>query len=152
MSSLRYALLALFAAAVAVAAVMVALITSSDHVTQPALKAAVGVVIGLSYCGTGLFAWWRRPANRFGALLTGVGFAWFLGALTASDSALVFTVGFVVSNLVFAVGFHALLAYPSGRLRGRAERVLVGATYAVCLISPGLFFADPRSSKSDCDG
>jgi signal transduction histidine kinase len=149
---LRRALVGIGLAGLAAGGVAIALVITSDHVTTRGVVAALGLWVGWSFIGTGLFAWWRRPANRFGALLTAVGFAWFLGALTASDSALVFSAGFIVSNLVFAVGFHALLAYPGGRLRGRAERWLIAATYAVCLISPGLLFADPRSPKSDCDG
>jgi signal transduction histidine kinase len=149
---LRRALIGIGIAGLAAGGAALALVVTSDHVTTRGVVAALGLWVGWSFIGTGLFAWWRRPANRFGALLTAVGFAWFLGGLTASDSALVFTVGLVLSNLVFAVGFHALLAYPGGRLRGRAERVLIGLTYTVCLISPGILFADPASPNSDCDG
>ena len=38
-----------------------------------------GLFIGWSFIGVGLFAWWRRPDNRFGVLMTAVGFAFFLG-------------------------------------------------------------------------
>ena len=44
-------------------------------------------VIGWSFIGTGLFAWWRRPENRFGALLVAVGFAWFTSGLIAAERA-----------------------------------------------------------------
>jgi len=129
-SSLRAALAALFAAAVAMAAVLVALVTSSDHESDPALTASVGVVIGLSYCGIGLFAWWRRPHNRFGALLTGVGFAWFLSAgLTEANDAWVYTLGFYVGSLYLALLGHLLLAYPTGRLETTPARVLVALAY-----------------------
>ena len=50
-------------------------------------------LIGWSFIGTGLFAWWRRPENRFGALMTAVGFVWFLAALIASDIPGVFAIG-----------------------------------------------------------
>ena len=92
-SSLRAALIALFAASVAMAAVMVALVVSSDHESSPELAATLGPFIGLSFCGTGVFAWLRRPHNRFGALMTGVGFAWFLSALTEANDPWVSTLG-----------------------------------------------------------
>jgi signal transduction histidine kinase len=149
---LRRALIGIGLAGIAAGGAALALVVTSNHVTTRGVVAALGLWVGWSFIGTGLFAWWRRPANRFGALLTAVGFAWFLGGLTASDSALVFTIGMVLSNLVFAVGFHALLAYPGGRLQGKAERILIGATYAICLISPGILFADPKSPDSDCSG
>ena len=53
-----------------------------------ASTAALGLFIGWSFIGAGLFAWWRRPDNRFGVLMTAVGFAFFLGVLTAADSSL----------------------------------------------------------------
>jgi signal transduction histidine kinase len=129
-SSLRAALAALFAAAVAVAAVMVAIVTSSDHETDPALTASVGAAIGLSYCGIGLFAWWRRPHNRFGALLAGVGFAWFLSVgLTEANDAWVYTLGVYLGSLYLALIGHLLLAYPTGRLETTPSRVLVALAY-----------------------
>jgi signal transduction histidine kinase len=128
-SSLRAALGALFAAAVAMAAVFVALVTSSDHQADPGLTAAIGAAIGLSYCGIGLFAWWRRPHNRFGALLTGVGFAWMLTALTEANDAWVYTLGVYVGSLYLAVVGHTLLALPTGRLESTRARLLVALAY-----------------------
>jgi signal transduction histidine kinase len=128
-SSLRAALGALFAAAVAMAAVFVALVTSSDHQSDPGLTGALGAAIGLSYCGIGLFAWWRRPHNRFGALLTGVGFVWMLTALTEANDAWVYTLGIYVGSLYLALIGHTLLSFPSGRLETTRARVLVALAY-----------------------
>jgi len=99
MSSLRAALLALFAASVAMAAVMVALVVSSDHETAKPLTAVLGPFVGLSFCGTGVFAWLRRPHNRFGALMTAVGFAWFLSGLTEANDPWVYTLGVYLGAL-----------------------------------------------------
>ena len=63
----------------------------------------------------GLYAWWRRPSNRVGMLMTAVGFAAFFQALcgrrtrrcssrSASRSAALYIV----------VAVHMLLAFPSG--------------------------------------
>src|ERR1700748_3061041 len=81
MPGLRRALLALFVVGVLFAGFDVALVLTSTHEAQKALAAILGPLIGLSFIGTGAFAWWRRPLNRFGLLMTSVGFAWFLSAL-----------------------------------------------------------------------
>src|SRR3954468_4989740 len=111
------------------AAVFVALVTSSDHQADPGLTAAIGAAIGLSYCGIGLFAWWRRPHNRFGALLTGVGFAWMLTGLTEANDAWVYTLGVYIGSLYLAVIGHTLLALPTGRLESTRARLLVALAY-----------------------
>ena len=57
-----------------------ALRSPSPATTRTCRPGAVVItpLIGWSFIGTGLFAWWRRPENRFGALMTAVGFVWFL--------------------------------------------------------------------------
>ena len=134
MSSLRAALIALFAASVAMAAVMVALVVSSDHESAKELAATLGPFIGLSFCGTGVFAWLRRPHNRFGALMTGVGFAWFLSALTEANDPWVYTLGVYLGPLYLVLVGHMLLAFPSGRLETTAARTLIAVAYLDALL------------------
>ena len=99
MLGLRRALLALFALGVIFAGLDVALALTSSHEDQKVVTAILGPLIGLSFIGTGVFAWWRRPLNRFGLLMTGVGFAWFLAGLTESNNSTVFTIGSYVEPL-----------------------------------------------------
>ena len=87
MPGLRRALVALFVVGVLFAAVDVAIVLTSSHDDQKIVDGILGPLIGLSFIGTGVFAWWRRPLNRFGLLMTAVGFAWFAGALVESDNA-----------------------------------------------------------------
>jgi signal transduction histidine kinase len=140
MSSLRYALVALFAASVALAAVMVALVVSSDHETAKPFMAVVGPFIGLSFSGIGVFAWMRRPHNRFGALMTAVGFAWFLSGLTESNDPWVYTLGVYLGPLYLVLVGHMLLAFPSGRLETTAARWLVVIAYLTALAVQIPFF------------
>jgi signal transduction histidine kinase len=128
-SSLRAALLALFAAAIALAVVMVTLVVNSDHEDAKTVTAVLGPFIGLSFCGTGAFAWYRRPHNRFGALMMAVGFAWFLSGLTQSDTAWVYTLGTYVAPLYLVLVGQMLLSFPSGRLEGTAARMLIALAY-----------------------
>src|SRR4051795_13587040 len=129
MSSLRAALIALFAASVAMAAVFIALVVSSDHETAKPLMAIAGPFIGLSFAGTGVFAWLRRPHNRFGALMTAVGFAWFLSGLTEANDPWVYTLGVYLAPLYLVLVGHMLLAFPSGRLETTAQRTLIAIGY-----------------------
>ena len=93
MLGLRRALIALFCVGVLFAGFDLALVLASDHQDQKAVAAVLGPLIGLAFIGTGAFAWWRRPLNRFGVLMTSVGFAWFLGGLTSANGSVVFTIG-----------------------------------------------------------
>src|SRR4051794_41197530 len=87
MPGLPRALLALFAVGVLCAAADVALVLASHHEDQKAIAAILGPLIGLSFIGTGAFAWWRRPLNRFGLLMTAVGFAWVIGGAAQTHTA-----------------------------------------------------------------
>ena len=63
----------------------------SDHIDLPGLYMAIGLFVGWSFIGVGLYAWWRRPDNRFGALMVMAGFAWFLAGLEVSEVAVLFS-------------------------------------------------------------
>jgi signal transduction histidine kinase len=144
--------LALWPAALAAGGVTAALILSSDTAHSPALTAALTLLVGLSWCVTGLLEWGRRPANRIGMLMVFFGFAWFGGRLTSTDSPLLYTIGLFLAALFFAVLGHVLLAFPSGRLDGRLSRAIVVAGYldTIVLIGIGILFhngepGDPRN-------
>ena len=129
MLGLRRALLALFALGVIFAGLDVALALTSSHEDQKVVTAILGPLIGLSFIGTGVFAWWRRPLNRFGLLMTGVGFAWFLAGLTESNNSTVFTIGTYVEPLYLVLVVQMVLSFPTGRLETFAQRVTIAAGY-----------------------
>ncbi len=68
--------------------------------------------------------------------MTAVGFTFMLGALTASDDSVVFTIGVLLSSLYFVVFAHMVLAYPDGRLERPWHAWLLAAGYALALIGP----------------
>ena len=140
MVGLRRALIALFAVGVIFAGLDVALTLASDHDDQKAVTAVLGPVIGLSFIGTGVFAWWRRPLNRFGLLMCAVGFAWFLAALTESNDPAFFTIGAYLSPLYVVLVIHMVLAFPGGRLETRGARTIAIAGYVVGLVVTIPFF------------
>ena len=149
MSSLRRALIAIGIAGFAAGVGIALLAANSDHLDSRGAAAAVGLLLGWSFIGTGLYAWDRRPENGTGALMVAVGFAWFLSALVTANSELVFTIGLLVNNLFFAVLLHLLLAFPSGRLETRSDKRLAGASYfvAVGLGLPVMLFADTTNDE-----
>ncbi|HEX7298713.1 MAG TPA: histidine kinase [Solirubrobacteraceae bacterium] len=129
MLGLRRALLALFALGVVFAGLVVALTLASEHEDQKAITAIVGPIVGLAFIGTGVFAWWRRPLNRFGLLMTGVGFAWFLAGLTESNNSTIFTAAAYIAPLYLVLVIQMVLAFPSGRLETRGQRATIAAGY-----------------------
>jgi signal transduction histidine kinase len=134
--SLGRALLGIAVAALVAGLAAAALIASSDHVGDERVPAiAIGLLVFWSFVGTGLYAWWRRPASRFGALMTAVGFTFVLGALTASDERWVYTLGAVLSSLYVAVFAHMLLAYPDGRVEPDHRWIVVSA-YVLSILGP----------------
>jgi signal transduction histidine kinase len=133
-TSLNRALVAIALAGLVAGGAAVALIVSSEHIPNAGAGIAIGLLITWSFVGTGLYAWWRRPASRFGALMTAVGFTFMLGALTASDDSVVFTIGVLLSSLYFVVFAHMLLAYPDGRLEQRWHGWLIAGGYVLALI------------------
>jgi hypothetical protein len=125
---------------------------SSRHVDEPVLQVVLGLFIGWSFIGTGLFAWWRRRASRFGVLMVLTGFAWFAAGLAAANGEVLFTAGVALSSLYFVVCGHLLLAFPSGRLQTRRQRRLIGGLYFLATIGslPTLLLDDIGESECPC--
>ena len=111
------------------------------------------LAIGWSFIAGGLIAWGRRPQSRFGPLMIAVGFAWFVAALEAANDALPFSIGRALAALWLGLFFHALLAFPTGRLDSRPARWLVGAYYLDVIVVQfaWLVFADVRGEEG-CSG
>ncbi|HWH93369.1 MAG TPA: histidine kinase [Baekduia sp.] len=87
------------------------------------MPTAVGLVI------------WKRPSSRkFGRLLVAAGFVTFLGALGGSDDELIYSVGRVATWLAELMLVYLVLAFPSGRLHDRTDRVLVASIALVVLV------------------
>jgi signal transduction histidine kinase len=96
--------------------------TTSDYAGLEAVARAsmVGVPIAV-----GLYARGRAPFRRFGGLLIAAGGAWFLSTLSGSSDDVLYSIGRVSGWLVEVWLVYLVLAFPSGRLRGRVDRVLV---------------------------
>ena len=151
MTSLRRALTGLAFLGAFLIAIAILLATETTHGGDSPVANAIFVsaIMG-AYMGIGLFAWWRRPHNRVGPLMTAVGFSGFLSALQLSNASVLFTIGVTLGGgLPFVVAVHMALAFPDGRLHSRLERGLIAGTYAVAILTPLLIAMFSR--ECDCD-
>ena len=101
----------------------------SSERPDPGLQGALSVWIQLPYIVGGLIAWWRRPDSRFGPLMVIAGWLAFITTLSYTTFDLPYTVGQLFDLLPVALFLHVFLAYPTGRLEQRPERVIVGVAY-----------------------
>src|SRR5689334_22351004 len=130
-TSLRRALVAIAIAGAFACVVLLALAIDSVGGHHRDLIAIFGPIIGGAFIGTGLLAWWRRPENRFGALMVALGFAYCLSGLIVTTEPWPFIAGLALIALPYAILFHILLAFPSGRIGSPGARALAGAAYLV---------------------
>lgn len=97
--------------------------------------AAADLATGLVLAAGGLIAWTHRPHNRAGLLLTATSAAWFLGTFADSGLSGYADFGSLFVTLHRGPLFHAVLAYPDGRLRGRFDQAVAGACYATAAVA-----------------
>jgi PAS domain S-box-containing protein len=132
------------------AAVAIAIVVDSGH--SGTATTTLAVIVGASFVATGLIALRRRPENRTGVYLAAVGYLWFLNGLGDSNNDVVSTIGHILGNLAFIPFAALVLAFPTGRLAPRPDRVLVAATALFVLIGPPLLlmFTKELPGCSDC--
>jgi signal transduction histidine kinase len=118
---------------------------------------AVGLVgVGSALLASGVVAWMRRPASRFGAILAAAGGAWFLVEYNnpGVGSPVLFGLGLLAYAVCPALVAHAALAYPGGRVTGRLERAWLALAYASTLVAlglvPALAFAPAAQGCTEC--
>ncbi len=133
-SAVRWALA--FAGFVAAGCAFALAVTSEavhGELGEPLVIAFLANWVTLSYVLCGLVAWSRRPASRFGPLMIVAGFVNFVVTLSWTTYAPTFTLGQALDLVPPVLFLHVFLAYPSGRLEGRFERILVGTAYATAI-------------------
>jgi signal transduction histidine kinase len=98
-------------------------------------------LVGGSFTACGLIAWRRRPDNHSGRLMTATGFAFYVAPLLGLiDHPLAQTLGYWLPDLWILFFVPLLLTFlTGGRLRTRADRVLVGAVAAEVFVLAPLY-------------
>jgi signal transduction histidine kinase len=120
-------------AAVAFCVLTAVLAAVNAELYQPALRVVLVWWITLPYIFAGMVAWRRRPDSAFGPLMILAGFITQMSMLQWTSLPLPNTIGQLCDLLVAAVWLHIFLAYPTGRLAGGAERVVVVVGYVAAL-------------------
>jgi signal transduction histidine kinase len=147
---LRHGALFALALAGAAATVAAAALGYAGATSQPGMAAlARGAIVGAPVA-IGLYAWSRRPSQRFGLLLVAAGGLWFLATLSESTDPGVYTLGRTAGWLVELFLVYLFLSFPTGRLPAAADRRLVGAMAAVVAVCylPQLLVAQSFSVPS----
>ncbi|HEX7267864.1 MAG TPA: histidine kinase [Streptosporangiaceae bacterium] len=110
----------------------VALANTAAHWRVASSLAAFILVVGP--VAAGVLALRLRAPDRFGYLLIFMGGAAFLASLADSGDAFLYSVGRVAGWLIAPALAYIMLAYPSGRLARRSERLIVGAFVFVVVV------------------
>ncbi len=100
--------------------------------------------VGASFTAAGVIAWLRRPSNRSGLLMVVVGITWYLVDLRGSAQPVWFALGFCMFYLSPVAFTHLVLALPTGRLPGRAERAVAISLYVVSVGNMVLRYVSER--------
>jgi signal transduction histidine kinase len=103
---------------------------------SPTDRAVATVAYGGAFLLAGIVAWSRRPGNKLGPLMVLTAFALLARQLRYSHDPALFTVFFALGDVAYALVGHSVFAYPFGRIRGGAERMLVLAGYTTALLLP----------------
>ena len=112
------------------------LAATSEHVERPTATALYRGYLVAAPLLVGLYWWLRRPGSRFGPLLVGFGGIAWVYSLQSSDVPLLFDLGVVAEAPALWLTFYLFLAFPTGRLEGRAVRALMAA---LAIVLAGFF-------------
>jgi signal transduction histidine kinase len=103
----------------------------------------------------GLYWRARRPNNRLGLLLIGLGLVGVPYILESTTTPALFAVGLIAESAIYLMTSLVILSFPSGRLEGRAEWLIIGLV-VLGVILPTPFLAvtvahiGPSFSISGC--
>jgi hypothetical protein len=101
-----------------------------EHVPENHFIDALG---GLSFLVAGLVALDRRPGNAIGKLMIAYVIVSYCGNWSNLQITALPAIGSMGSQLSGAILAQMALSYPTGRLRTRFERLVIGMIYAVAI-------------------
>jgi signal transduction histidine kinase len=146
------------AIAIAAAIVAFAVTVRAGFLEHPGWLAVQKADFILGPIGVGLYWHHRRPHNRLGLLLIAYGLVCIPYVLESISSPWLFTTGTMAEAAIIPLSITLVLAFPSGRLDGLAERVIIACAvlgytlpYLVWLLASPLELI-PRLSLSGCRG
>ena len=125
-------------------------VLASDNRQDKVAFLSLALTVGLSFLVSGLIALWRRPDNRTGILLVLVSYFWCLGGLTESENDWIFTFAVLANSFALGAFVQLLLAYPTGRLRGRRDLSLVVGIYTLVFLGSVAQLLVQEQPNPDC--
>ncbi len=122
------------------------LVFKAQDSSHSAVDTVLGGAGGFLFLAVGALAHARRPANQVGLLMVLVGAGFFAEDLQLSRTPWVCTAGVPLTRASSGFVVHLVLAFPTGRLASRAQRLLAAATYATVfgLAPVAALFIDTR--------
>ncbi|MGH3913385.1 MAG: hypothetical protein ACRDTC_08245, partial [Pseudonocardiaceae bacterium] len=127
-----------------------ALSFKAQDVTYPLADIVFDGIGGFLWLAAGTVAHLRRPANRVGLLMVAVGIGWFAEDLQLSGNPGVFSVGLLLTAASSGFLVHLVLAFPTGQLTSRAQRLLAAVAYVtVFVVVPFVALFTDRSGVGD---
>lgn len=92
------------------------------------------VALAWIWAGAGICAWWRRPTNGIGGLLLVGSLSIFLMSTGVLGPPSMTWLNAIFATTPLGVAIHLLLAFPSGRVRGRLSATAVVLGYVTCIV------------------
>ena len=113
---------------------LAAAITAAGATTDYGWLAAVarGTAVGAPIA-VGLYARRRPASRRFGALLIATGAVVFIATLAEASSPELHAIGRIAGWAIEPLLVYLILAFPTGRLNSRFDRVIVGALVVIAM-------------------
>jgi signal transduction histidine kinase len=139
--------LGILAAGVAAAAVAVVVTLQADFLEYPGWLAVQKADLILGPIAVGLYWRRRRPQSRFGPMLIALGFVHVPYILQSATNSTLFTLGVHWEGVIYLATLASILAFPTGRLRGRTDGlILVVAALGVVVPSSLIAVFSPQIS------
>jgi signal transduction histidine kinase len=134
----------LIAAGAGLCALAAAITAAGSAAQRPWLEALARATMVGAPIAVGVYARRRSASARFGNLLVATGAAWFLTTLAESSDPELYAIGRISGWLTEPLLIYTVLAFPTGRLRGRTDRTLVWTAIgiALALYLPSVLFVD----------
>jgi signal transduction histidine kinase len=124
----------ILAAGAALSAIAAATTITGSAAEQPWLEALARATIVGAPIAVGVYARRHGASARFGTLLVATGVAWFLTTLAESSVPAFHAAGRIAGWLSEPLLMYLVLAFPTGRLTARVDRLLIGAGVAIVAV------------------
>src|SRR5215475_4825225 len=130
MPRLPRAFVAVALAALPVGLVTLGLMLAADLEAGTLTRVVFELVLAWGFVVCGLWVLALGRSRWFGYLSVAAGCGFFVECWRFSEVPFFYTAGLLFGSMWAAFVFHMIMAFPSGRLRGRLERWLVAYGYA----------------------